>query len=256
MNSIYFAPSERLTFSADGSCPFSIKNLTMESVIWDDDSGGGLFGENAELTYRAPHHGLFVIVVSSYNPVQFGGYVLTVQNPDITSPTPVAPPPTATPTIWKEQDWQQFTSTDGKLSILYPITWEEGAHSEYLELLCDESVSCFTDGEITLLVQLDKIPDDYEFNITQDELLQVCFAFLEELKDITIIQGCQNFLTDQGILGVTYYIKFDYSEIHMKHFDLLKDGFWGKVLLITSSQFTEFQWQLAHIIFKTVRIDK
>jgi S1-C subfamily serine protease len=240
----------------DAFLQIDFKNLTMESVICDDDSGGGLFGENAELTYRAPHHGLFVIVVSSYNPVQFGGYVLTVQNPDITSPTPVAPPPTATPTIWKEQDWQQFTSTDGKLSILYPITWEEGAHSKYLELLCDESVSCFTDGEITLLVQLDKIPDDYGFNITQDELLQVCFAFLEELEDITIIQPCQNFLTDQGILGVIYHIKFDYSEIHMKHFDFLKDGFWGKVLLITSSQFTEFQWQLAHIIFKTVRIDK
>ncbi len=45
----------------------------------DDDSGGGLFGTNARIVYRAPHDGDYFIRVRDARDSKFGGYVLTVR---------------------------------------------------------------------------------------------------------------------------------------------------------------------------------
>ena len=47
-------------------------------LVSDDDSGGGLFGLNASLSYVAPHNGTYFIVVESAVVSEFGGYILTV----------------------------------------------------------------------------------------------------------------------------------------------------------------------------------
>ena len=46
---------------------------------YDDDGGGGLFGTNSELVYRAPHTGEFFIVVASLLEDRLGGYYLSVE---------------------------------------------------------------------------------------------------------------------------------------------------------------------------------
>ena len=50
-----------------------------EQIIVDDDSGGGLFGLDSNIIYRAPHTGEFVIAVySTHN--ETGAYVLEIAN--------------------------------------------------------------------------------------------------------------------------------------------------------------------------------
>jgi len=48
-----------------------------EEVAEDDDSGGGLFGLNARLTYTAPHRGVYFVVVEDAE-YEVGGYLLSV----------------------------------------------------------------------------------------------------------------------------------------------------------------------------------
>jgi hypothetical protein len=51
---------------------------SQEEVVLDNNSGGGLFGLSAELTYQAPHDGRYLIVVGHMMGMGVGGYYLTV----------------------------------------------------------------------------------------------------------------------------------------------------------------------------------
>ena len=48
-------------------------------IAFDDDSGGGLFGVNAELVYQAPHTGAFYVAVADALGADVGGYYLSVE---------------------------------------------------------------------------------------------------------------------------------------------------------------------------------
>jgi hypothetical protein len=76
-----------------------------ETWVSDYDSGGGLFGENPELTFIAPETGVYLVIIGDeglYSCCDFysdhGGYSLQVREPYAGAPTPVAPKPTLTPT--------------------------------------------------------------------------------------------------------------------------------------------------------------
>ncbi len=49
-----------------------------DQIIVDDDSGGGLFGLDSKIVYRAPHTGSFFVVVSEAFYAAPGGYVVEV----------------------------------------------------------------------------------------------------------------------------------------------------------------------------------
>ena len=61
-----------------------------DQIIVDDDSGGGVFGVDARIVYRAPHRGDFLVVVESSYGLEVGGYVLTI------GPAPQGAAPTTT----------------------------------------------------------------------------------------------------------------------------------------------------------------
>ncbi|MEZ4643304.1 MAG: hypothetical protein R3E31_11330 [Chloroflexota bacterium] len=57
----------RVDSSLDESIYFHLSRRSFPSRVSDDDSGGGLFGLSAELTFKAPHTGFYyVIVMDSY----------------------------------------------------------------------------------------------------------------------------------------------------------------------------------------------
>ena len=61
-----------------------------EQIIIDDNSGGGLFGLDSMIVYRAPHTGSYFVVVEDPDLYAPGGYVITMApaGPDaITTPT-------------------------------------------------------------------------------------------------------------------------------------------------------------------------
>ena len=49
-----------------------------EQIIIDDDSGGGLFGRDSMIVYRAPHTGKYFVVVDDPDLYAPGGYVITI----------------------------------------------------------------------------------------------------------------------------------------------------------------------------------
>ena len=51
-----------------------------EQIIIDDDSGGGLFGLDSMIVYRAPHTGSYFLLVAAANLYAPGGYVITVDS--------------------------------------------------------------------------------------------------------------------------------------------------------------------------------
>ena len=50
-----------------------------EQIVQDDDSGGGLFGLDSRIVYRAPHSGSYFVVVRDASRSAPGGYVVSVK---------------------------------------------------------------------------------------------------------------------------------------------------------------------------------
>jgi len=68
-----------------------------EPLAVDDNSGGGVFGLDAEFSYQAPFHGVYKIIVGDNGLGNIGGYTVTLDEPGDSAPTPIVPTPTPTP---------------------------------------------------------------------------------------------------------------------------------------------------------------
>ena len=55
-----------------------LARATVEQIIADDDSGGGLSLVDAKIVYRAPHTGSYYVVVQSALGAEYGGYTIKV----------------------------------------------------------------------------------------------------------------------------------------------------------------------------------
>lgn len=95
-----------------------------EEVASDDNSGGGLFGLDAQLTYRAPHDGSYFIVVQVATGSDVGGYLLTVAE---ASPgaTPVEPRPAPASIVSPYGPMTLYESAQYPFAIQYPAEWTE-----------------------------------------------------------------------------------------------------------------------------------
>ena len=98
-------------------------------IVFDDDSGGGLFGIDSSLIYRAPHTGDYFIAVTEAVGYSFGGYYLSVEPARSGTETVIVPPspqvvdsPFGTMVVFKDP-WDYF-------SIQVPETWLEGEADE------------------------------------------------------------------------------------------------------------------------------
>lgn len=98
---------------------------TGEEILTDDDSGDGLFGTNAKITYKAPHSGDYFVIVDEATP-RFGGYILTVEEAPPGAEA-VSPPPKSTPTITDSPFGPMafFESRQYPFAIQYPAKWNE-----------------------------------------------------------------------------------------------------------------------------------
>ena len=67
------------SLSVDPIVFVSFLEATPEQMFYDDDSGGGVFGLNSELVFRAPHTGEFFIAVGDAGGYALGGYFLEVR---------------------------------------------------------------------------------------------------------------------------------------------------------------------------------
>ncbi len=71
---------------ADAFLLIDYQSATDEQIIVDDDSGGGLFGTDAQVVYEASHTGSYFVVVQDYDGLAPGGYTLTAREASADAP--------------------------------------------------------------------------------------------------------------------------------------------------------------------------
>jgi hypothetical protein len=119
-----------------------------EQIIVDENSGGGLFGADAEITYKVPHAGTYRIIVSDQSSQNnLGGYILSVTKPDDNAPTPIAPKPTATAVVGPYGPLAVYVSAQHNFSIQYPEHFTERPPRNQIEnLICELATKCYLAG--------------------------------------------------------------------------------------------------------------
>ena len=94
-------------------------------LVSDDNSGGGLFGVDSELVYRAPHTGEYFIAVAEAVGNSFGGYYLSVE-PARDGTETVSVPPSPQMVDSRFGTMVVFEDPLGYFSIQAPEAWLEG----------------------------------------------------------------------------------------------------------------------------------
>ena len=123
----------------------------------DADSGGGLFGLDADFSFRAPEAGRYVLLVTEAKAFlsedHVGEYILTVEPYAEGAPTPIAPTPTPTPVVTAAGEMAVFTHIfKPRFSMEYPASWQrkDGVSDDWESLLledveCEDALACFGD---------------------------------------------------------------------------------------------------------------
>lgn len=100
-----------------------------DQIVFDDDSGAGLYGTDSELVYRAPVTGKFFIVVTDAVNSYTGGYYLSVEPAREGTETvhvPTGPEAVGSPFV----GMKVFEDPDGLFEVQVPDNWaEEGPDS-------------------------------------------------------------------------------------------------------------------------------
>lgn len=130
-------------------------DMNYGDIPGDDDSGGGLFGYDAEMSYRAPQDGVYYITVSGGYSMMPGGYFLTLDRPAADAPTPMAPPPTATPMAGAFGDVRQYTS-EGNIAyqIQVPADWSTTIRAEGFTGLCRAVTECYANPRNSIVLAI------------------------------------------------------------------------------------------------------
>ena len=167
-------------------------NSRQNQVVSDDDSGGGLFGTNSELVYRAPQSGEYHISVFNALADSLGGYYLSVRQAGVGEETVEVPP---SPQV-VDSPFGKMIVYEGRLasfSIEAPADWieqwpdeEDGvavfaANTPENESVAIVEVDLFASGEGgTSLVEF---VDDMELSMAEDGFQ------LSSRRNLTTSQG-------------------------------------------------------------------
>ena len=139
---------------------------------YDDDSGKGLFGMDAEMSYRAPADGIYHILVESATNSETGGYFLTVNEAQAGDPTPMAPEPTPTPIRSAQGNMTRYESEGTPtFRIDHPTDWYAVSPSSATAVLCRFVTYCraTTDEQVVLLIAEERLADYNLGDITLED---------------------------------------------------------------------------------------
>ncbi len=134
------------SLSIDPYLSLSYESFRKAATYEDDDSGGGIFGTNSRLVFKAPEKGRYSIHVSpDYFGAYTGGYFLTINTATDESemPDPVSERWFTASTFGK---LERYLSVDKDFEILFPANW----HRSYD---CGQVTACFTSGGLSLVIQ-------------------------------------------------------------------------------------------------------
>ena len=200
------AKDERVEITVDAlslrpRLALGFESPTHQFFVLGDNSGGGIFGENAKMVVEAPEDGDYKIMVGSSRYTGVGGYFITlaeagpeaeVTEPDVdrtnvrTSYGPMS---------WYEDDTYDF-------ALLYPAQWQEIPLADCMP----EATACFQGplgGIIIAPEHLSVLPKADRNRTRYAEILQDIFALTDQ---ITVdqhleMETLQGFPADRFILS-------------------------------------------------------
>ena len=86
---------------------------TDEQIVVDDDNGGGVFGLDSRVVYRAPHTGSFSLVVEDTYNYAPGGYILTVG----TAESGAMLTSTTLDSLWVDEDYAGYSAGNSRFGL-------------------------------------------------------------------------------------------------------------------------------------------
>ena len=111
---------------------------TLEEIVSDDDSGGGLFGENSRIVYEAPRDGAYLFLVEDYGEDTEGSYFVNVTVPSRAARlTELDVSRALLRTAYGKMRW--YESEANNFAILEPMEWEALPEDS-----CPQAIACYT----------------------------------------------------------------------------------------------------------------
>lgn len=241
------------------------EDVEIQEVI-DDDSGGGLFGLDSEMTYQARKSGIHYIIVGDAFDTNIGGYHIEVDVPYEGAPTPTAPE------LVEESDLGDFVDSqpeetevgllltyyhpEGGFTIQYPSDWEFASPDVETDFsgFCLEGLvtDCLIGDEEALIITLE---DLNAFGLASFDLEAYADAIEGQLTSLFELTGREDFTTAQGETGVILSATFGDNLLTMKRMAILKNEWAYNATFIIGGEATQEQLDLMDYIFNGVELD-
>ena len=167
----------------------------VEQIVSDDDSGGGLFGLNSDLVYRAPVTGEYFIAVTDAVGDWFGGYYLSVQQAPVGSETVYVPTdPQVVERLVVESPLGEmlvFVDPSGWFEVEVPADWEE--ETDLPEGTVYSAFDPEVFGGIVILVEegalvsLTELADAFESGFLEDGLEVITKESVQTAQDLPAV---------------------------------------------------------------------
>ena len=216
--------------------------------VSDDDSGGGIFGTNAGLIFRAPQSAIYTLVVSDATFTRRGGYFIDIRtaSPDA-EPFPIAPPAVKVASPFGPMEL--YESRQYPFLIEHPAGWKIATEQEGLTAqftgtggisfgIAEEDLSASGFGKLTLSEYVDVVVSLVERNVGFDLLSR------------------QEITTPQGIPAVVLDMSLFNGQIRVRRYVVVYDDTIGfnAGYLAPQAKFQELA-PLADYSFGTFRIE-
>ena len=139
-----------------------------EAEIVDDDSGGGVFGLDAAITYTAPDSGNYIILIQDTGFREVGGYFLTIETaPPRAVTVPRTQIPESTPVSSPYGLMATYCNAEFAFSIQYPADWEEVVPD------ADQTAEFVSDQGDRLLITIEDLAASELGELTLDEYVDL-----------------------------------------------------------------------------------
>lgn len=226
-----------------------------DEVFSDDNSGGGLFGLDVEISYHTPEGGRLIIMVRSATDSEIGGYFLTLDSPTQAHPTPMGPAPEPTPIATDFGLMTLYESDNFPITLQYPHVFEQIGDGRGGTCPLD-AAACFSHifSSTFLAILEEGLVQFGAQDLTLDEYLDFLIALVEESSDLEL-EARDKFVTAERVgCEVLRFTLPDNSVIALR-LVCLRDVVAVNVLYVVSAEGLEEFEEAIYYSFSTLTVE-
>ena len=219
----------------------------------DDDSGGGLFGTNARIVYRAPHEGEYFIRVRDARDSKVGGYILTVTEapPDAEAVSP----PGAARIDSPFGPMAVYESARHGFSIQHPADWTPQGPDRLRSFRVEAAFSNRAEDSFFFVASDDLEEDGGDETPSLDEYVDAMLDGLDGAVPSFDLVSREETTTEDGLRVVTLaYTGFTGTAHYYRLVHVSDDGLAFVFTYVTANEAFEEIGEIANYSFGTFRL--